>query len=171
MKVIKLILASLVLCSSAKAAVTINLSGNPTTGPVWNVPETGLVKDGSLIRVGTFATAPAANATFADLEAAFSEFGRSTVGTDNVNGANTGHIQRSNIAGIEGGTSTQPDSFFATKQVYIWVYSTTASDATSPQGVFGSGTVFADQATAVSVSMSSFLNAYGTLAGDRKSVV
>lgn len=165
MKSINIILASILLSASAQAAVTINLSGNPTTGPVWTVPAGGLVKDGGVVLLGTFSAEPAKNSSFAELAASFVEFGRSTVGTDNVNGANTGHIQRSNIAGIDGGTSPQADSFFATKEVYIWVYDAAAVNDTAAQGIFKTATTFQDQATAVSVSMSSFVNAYGMLEG------
>jgi PEP-CTERM motif len=152
------------LClATSQAAVTINLSGSPTAGPQFTIPTGALIPDGSVVRVGTFAVAPAPNATFASLRASFEEFGKITggSGTDNVTGVNTGRIQRSSIAGSGDATSPQPDSFFATKQVYIWVYSGAASD-NAPQGVFGSSTVYADQATAVSVSMGSFARAFGT---------
>ena len=157
--------ASATLLASSQAAVTINLSGNPTTGPQFSVapPVSALIPDGSTVRLGTFTATPAANATFADLAASFQEFGKIAAGsgTDNVTGANTGRIQRSNIAGGNDVASPQPDSFFADKAVYIWVYSGAASP-TAPQGVFGSATTFKDQATAVSVSMGSFANAFGT---------
>lgn len=148
--------------AASQAAVTINLSGSPTTGPQFTVPGGALIPDGSTVRLGTFATAPLAGASFVELAAAFEEFGKIATGsgTDNASGANTGRIQRSNIAGGADAASPQPDSFFASKPVYIWVYSGAAS-ATASQGVFGSATTFKDQATAVSVSMGSFINAFG----------
>ena len=161
-KYILTIVASTVLVSTGRAAVTINLSGSPTAGPQFTVPGGALIPDGSTVRLGTFAAAPAANATFVELAAAFQEFGiiATGSGTDNLAGANTGRIQRSNIAGGAGATSPQPDSFFADKAVYIWVYSGAAAP-TASQGVFGSATTYKDQATAVSVSMGSFVNAFG----------
>lgn len=154
--------ASAVLMVTSNAAVTINLSGNPTTGPQFTIPGGALISDGSTVRLGTFVTAPTAGSTFAQLAALFQEFGKIAAGsgTDNAAGANTGRIQRSNIAGGADAASPQPDSFFADKSVYIWVYSGTASD-TSAQGIFGSATTYKDQATAVSVSMGSFVNAFG----------
>lgn len=165
LKILLTLACSIFMGVAAQAAVTINLSGNPTTGPVWTISGGGLVPDGSLVKVGTLTGAAPANATFEQLAAIFEEFGRTTVGTDNAIGANTGHIQRSNISGIAGGTSPQPDSFFATKAVYIWVYGDATGTSASPQGLFGSATTFQDQATAVSVSMGSFANAYGQFPG------
>jgi hypothetical protein len=158
-----LALAAVVTFSTTShAAVTINLSGSPTTGPQFTVAGGALIPDGSTVRVGTFAAAPAANSTFTELAAAFREFGTIAAGsgTDNVTGANTGRIQRSNITGSAEASSPDPDSFFADKSVYIWVYSGAAS-TTASQGVFGSSTLFRDQATAVSVSMGSFASAFG----------
>jgi hypothetical protein len=151
--------------AASQAAVTINLSGSPTTGPQFTVPGGALIPDGSTVRLGTFDAVPTAGATFAQLAASFQEFGKIATGsgTDNVSGANTGRIQRSNIAGGADAASPQPDSFFASKPVYIWVYSG-ASAETAAQGVFGSATTFKDQATAVSVSMGSFVSAFGTFA-------
>jgi len=151
--------------AASQAAVTINLSGSPTTGPQFTVPGGALIPDGSTVRLGTFDAVPTAGATFAQLAASFQEFGKIATGsgTDNVSGANTGRIQRSNIAGGADAASPQPDSFFASKPVYIWVYSG-ASAATAAQGVFGSATTFKDQPTAVSVSMGSFVGAFGTFA-------
>lgn len=151
--------------AASQAAVTINLSGSPTTGPQFTVPGGALIPDGSTVRLGTFEAVPTAGATFAQLAASFQEFGKIATGsgTDNASGANTGRIQRSNIAGGADAASPQPDSFFASKPVYIWVYSG-ASAGTAAQGVFGSATTFKDQATAVSVSMGSFVSAFGTFA-------
>jgi len=148
--------------ATSQAAVTINLSGSPTTGPQFTVPTGSLIPDGSTVRLGTFAVAPTAGSTFAQLAASFEEFGKIATGsgTDNVSGAGTGRIQRSNIAGGADAASPQPDSFFATKPVYIWVYSGPASESAA-QGVFGSAVTFKDQATAVSVSMGSFVGAFG----------
>jgi len=152
--------------AASQAAVTINLSGSPTTGPQFTVPGGALIPDGSTVRLGTFDAVPTAGATFAQLAASFQEFGKIATGsgTDNASGANTGRIQRSNIAGGADAASPQPDSFFASKPVYIWVYSGATSAATAAQGVFGSATTFKDQATAVSVSMGSFVSAFGTFA-------
>ena len=153
---------SAALLVSSQAAVTINLSGNPTTGAQFTVGGS-VIPDGSTVRLGTFATEPAAGATFAELALSFMEFGQIAAGsgTNNAAGANTGRIQRSNIAGGNDEASPQPDSFFAGKPVYLWVYRGAASESV-PQGVFGSATIFKDQATAVSVSMGSFASAFGS---------
>ncbi len=154
------LVASATLAASSQAAVTINLSGNPTSGPQFYVVGGLFVPDNSTVRLGTFAATPSVNATFPELSASFLEFGRIGSGTDNASGANTGRIQRSNIAGSSDATSPLPDSYFADKPVYLFVY---GGDVNSIfKGVFGSNTTFKDQATAVSVSMGSFASAYGS---------
>lgn len=157
--------AALAVASTSMGAVTINLSGNPNSGPQFFTGPGVVVPDGSLIRLGTFATAPAANVGFAAAEAAFSEFARTTMGRDNITTPTLGHPVRNNIAGSpDAVTSPQPDSFFIGKNVYVWVYGGTAQDPTANQGIYSTALVYADQPTALSTSTTSYLNAFGSFA-------
>jgi hypothetical protein len=160
-------LTSLAVASSSMGAVTISLTGNPTSGPAFFNPST-VVLDGSLIRIGTFNAAPATNSTFEALAAGFHEFARTTMG--NASNVNTGHVVRQNIAGdTEPGNpnaanSPDADSFFIGKNVYIWVYDSATADPSKPQGVYSTSLLFADQPTAVSTSMTGYTTAYGQFA-------
>jgi PEP-CTERM motif len=163
MKKILASIATLVATAAlTQAAVTITLSGNPTTGPQFTV-SSGFVPDGSLVRIGTFATAPSANALFSTLESSFREFGRTTMGhTTSSAPVNQGRINRSNIAGIDGGTSPDGDSSFIGAAVYIWVYNSATANAAVQQGIFSTAqNTFLDQSTSVALSVNQFRTAIG----------
>jgi hypothetical protein len=165
-KIVYSLITILGTASITSAAVTLNLAGSPSTGPQFVVGSgnTTFAMDGSLIRVGTFESVPSANATFTTLESAFREFGRTTIGHSNAAApVNQGRVNRAGIAGIEGGTSPDADSFFIGKSVYIWVYNGASSDPMAAQGVFSTAqATFADAAAAVSLSVNLFLSAFGT---------
>jgi hypothetical protein len=164
------LLACCTFAATSHGAVTISLSGSPTTGPQFVVGAglSDFVLDGSLVRLGTFETVPAAGATFADLASAFREFGRTTIGhTSTTAPINEGRILRTGIQGDpapgNNAASPDPDSFFVGKTIYLWVYDAPADGAGVAQGIFSTNqAVYADQAAALSISTNSFLNAYGT---------
>ena len=156
-------LASLAIASSSMGAVTISLTGNPTSGPAFftSVGAATPVLDGNLIRIGTFAVAPNAGSLFSDLASSFHEFARTTMGNATPAAANTGHPVRNNITGSTDGNSPDDDSFFLGKNVYIWVYNSVTADAAANQGIFSSTLVYLDQATSVSTSTTGYVNAFG----------
>jgi hypothetical protein len=176
-KTLSLSLVSLaLLASGVNAAITgVSLSGSPTAGSVFvtNATTTSILPDGSLVRIGTFESAPAANSTFAALSSAFREFSRTTLGiTRNPQVADPaqdgrGRMNRPNLTGIEGGTSPDADSFFSGKAVYIWVYNSTAEDPLAAQGIFMSNQAapnFPAESlpTATAFSINQFRTAIGT---------
>jgi hypothetical protein len=160
------VVASALFAVNASAAVIISLSGNPTNGPQFVVGSgnSSFVLDGSLVRIGTFESAPAANSTFAALESAFREFGRTTIGhTTAAAPTNVGRMNRSNLVGVDGGTSPDADGFFVGKSVYIWVYNSASADSGAAQGIFSTAqNTFQDQSTALSLSINQFRTAIGT---------
>jgi len=163
------ILASLVLAANSFAAVSINLSGNPNSGPQFftGAGSSTVIPDGSLIRIGTFDAAPSAGAAFASYAGSFREFGRTTIGNaTNVN-PGTGRVNRLAILGGAAPDSPDEDASFVGKTIYIWVYNSASasSDPSVAQGVFATSLTFADQATALSTSITGYINAFGT-AGD-----
>ncbi len=162
-----LALAALFTTTQSQAVVTITLTGNPNTGPAFFVSADAgspVVLDGSLIRIGTFETAPDAGDSFANYASSFREFGRTTMG--NATNVNTGHVVRQNIPGGDAASgSPDPDSFFIGKTIYIWVYSTPGAQDDVSQGVYATTAVFADQPTAVSTSMTTYSQAFGVLPG------
>jgi hypothetical protein len=165
----KPILALLACCSLASisnGAVSINLSGSPSTGPqfVVGTANNDFVLDGSLVRLGTFDTVPAAGATFAELGSTFHEFARTTIGHTNASApVNEGRINRSGIVSDPASaTSPQPDSFFVGKTIYIWVYDAASESLGVAQGIFSTAqNTYQDQAAALSISTNSFLAAFG----------
>jgi len=146
-------------------AVTISLTGNPTTGPAFFLgPGLGVVPDGALIRIGTFEAPPNPNGTFLEFASAFHEFARTTMG--NATNTNTGHPVRNNIAGsADPVQSPDADSYFIGKNVYIWVYADADGDTTGTenQGIFATTLTYADQATALSTSTTGYINDFGVL--------
>lgn len=132
-------LTGLFLLAAAQAsfaALTLNIVGNPNSGSFFVTSNnTTRVADGSLVRIGTFETAPDPNSTFEQLAAQFTEFATTTIGHSAAAGANKGMINRTNIVD---GPNQPGDSFFAGKQVYIWVYNSATADATADQGIFTS---------------------------------
>jgi hypothetical protein len=176
----KTILSSLgcaiMLVSSSSAAITgVNLSGSPTTGSVFvtDATTTSILADGSLVRIGTFESAPAANSTFESLASAFREFSRTTLGiTRNPQVPDPaqdgrGRMNRPGLVGIDGGTSPDADSFFSGKTVYIWVYNSANADPLAAQGIFMSNqaaSAFPAESlpTSTSFSINQFRTAIGT---------
>lgn len=164
----KLLLTLLLTASFSQAAVLITLSTNPTTGIAFT-STAGVLPDGSLVRIGTFTTTPAAGATFESLASSFREFGTTTSGHSNASGANKGMIGRTNIAGASGGPD---DASFIGAEVYIWAYASPTADPNAPQGIYRAYDAaavpavakFADQTAALSISTTKLLDAYGTFA-------
>lgn len=169
MKLRNTLLALALSIATAQSAVLVSLTENPNSGPQFFLSDgVTLVPDGSFVRIGTFSNGfdPSSTGDFAALAAEFHDFGFTTVGTTNV--ANVGRIQRTNIGGDASG---DPDSFFVSKDIYIWVYnqpgvgsSAPAASASLQQGIFSSSVAsvkFADQANALSVSMTNLDEEYG----------
>ena len=162
-------LVTLFAVSQSQAVVTVSLTGNPTSGPAFFVGSSAaspVVLDGSLIRLGTFVnsenlhTAPSAGGSFVEFASSFREFARTTMG--NATNTNTGHVVRQNIPGGDAASgSPDLDSFFVGKTIYIWVYGAAVAGDLVPQGVFATTLSFADQPSAVSTSMTTYINAYG----------
>lgn len=155
------VLVALLSATHSMGAVTISLTGNPTSGPAFFLSSGAVVPDGSLIRIGTFDTAPSAGGTFLEFAASFHEFARTTMG--NATNTNTGHPVRNNIAGGTGPESPDADTFFIGKNVYIWVYGDADGDTTGNegQGLYSTTLTFADQPTALSTSTTGYINAFG----------
>jgi hypothetical protein len=109
--------ATLTLASTSSAAITVSLSGSPTSGPVFFTGANGntTVPAGSLLRIGTFDTPPAADLTFAEYALSFKEFARTTMG--NTAGTDNGRVNRPNIGGGNDVNSPLPDSDFAGKTI------------------------------------------------------
>lgn len=144
---------SLASVLSSEAALTINVSTNPSTGPYF-VLSNGSTRnsDGNLVRIGSFAAAPAAGSTFEALNAAFTEFATTTTGHSAASGANKGMINRSGIVDAPGGAA---ETSFQAKQVYIWVYNAPTAAAATEMGVFSSAAwLFPDNPDAVPNSLS-----------------
>lgn len=159
-KTLLLLAAALFFSQASQAAVIISVTSG-TSSPVFRTSTGTLVPDGSFVRIGTFAVEPSASSTFADLNASFQDFGFTTTGHTAAAGANKGLINRTGITGDSGG---QPDSFFVSKPVYLWVFNDTVANSTADQGVYKATTgVFVDDplGSATSVSVSSFRSAYG----------
>lgn len=128
-------LFSLMLSLSVNAAVSITLTEG-VGGPSFVMQsEKGEfpVPDGSLVRIGTFETAPNPLAAFWQLDLAFQEFGTTQMGHPSVPG--TGRISK---VGILGAPDGQPDSYFVGKKIYLWVYGSSPQAGGVYQGIYGS---------------------------------
>lgn len=169
----KLAILALALCAttaSLKAAVTVSISTAPTGAQFFLSGGTTVLADGTHIRVGTFASAPAAGATFTQLAAAFDEFTFTTSGSSSA--PNTGRTNKTNLTGAITGS---PDSAFVGTKIYLWVYSAASSGSgiaptgeTLQQGVFSTSVAtatFKDQATAVALSTANLDQAFGSYEG------
>ena len=164
-------IAILSVCLAAtqavKGAVTISLTENLTTGPVFQNSTGGVILDGRLVRIGMFTGGdPSPNATFDTLAATFVEFNTTTFGNATVTNAddNKGRISRSNIAD---GAAPPAASAFVNQKIFIWVYDSATASPLVDQGVFSSSTniLFADALSATSVSMLKMDQAFGKFAG------
>jgi hypothetical protein len=164
MKLPSLILLSLVCAvANSNAALALNVATNPNTGAYFVLSDgTTRLPDGNLVRIGTFATAPAADASAATLAAAFTEYGTTTSGHSAAAGANKGMINRSGVAAGAGVNETN----FTGKNVYLWVYNAPTAAAATQWGVYGSTDASWKFAASVddppvSASTSLITNAYG----------
>ena len=137
MKLQVLILFSLVTAATnGIAALAINIASNPTTGAYFVLSDGATrIPDGSLVRLGSFAAAPATDSTLAQLELAFTEYAATTSGHTAASGANKGLINRANIADAPGGAT---EVSFTGKNLYIWVYNTPTAAAATQFGVYTS---------------------------------
>lgn len=164
------ILASFGFAATSNAAVIVSLTGNPVSGPAFFVTagSSTVVPDGSLVRLGTFDAAPEANADFATFASSFREFARTTMG--NASNVNTGHIVRNNLTGGTGPESPDGDASFIGKTIYIWVYNSATDSASVEQGVFATTLAYADQATALATSLTTYVNAFGRSSAGAASV-
>lgn len=166
--------------SSSMAVVSINFSGSPASGPQFFISSNSstVVPDGSLMRFGTFNTPPPANGNFVEFATSptnpFHEFGRTTMGRDNL-AAGNGRPVRNGITGGDVPNSPDPDSFFVGKTIYVWVYDATTADPLANQGIFATTLAFVDDAAPLSTSTTGYVNAFGVhaapLTGDQASVV
>ncbi len=127
--------ASLFIAGSSFGALSVGITSS-TTGAQFFLSGGGtLVPDGSLVVIGTFASAPAANASFETLKLAFTEYGRTTF--THAGAPNSGRFTRTGLA-ESNADPTIDDTDFTGKDLYMWVYSTPTESATAQQGIFTS---------------------------------